>query len=67
MRLNYLTKFKSSLVKMSLADNYQHLVGKTLIEAGQEASIQKTDNHVSIYLFTLIILLLTYEFLGFSQ
>ncbi|KXN73413.1 hypothetical protein CONCODRAFT_3645 [Conidiobolus coronatus NRRL 28638] len=31
---------------MVSADNYQHLVGKTLIEADQEANIQKTNNHV---------------------
>ncbi|KXN73414.1 hypothetical protein CONCODRAFT_15545 [Conidiobolus coronatus NRRL 28638] len=31
---------------MVSADNYQNLVGKTLIKAGQESSVQKTDNHV---------------------
>ncbi|KXN73412.1 hypothetical protein CONCODRAFT_15543 [Conidiobolus coronatus NRRL 28638] len=31
---------------MTSADNYQHLVGKTLIEADKEAGFQRTDDHV---------------------
>jgi hypothetical protein len=29
------------------ADNYRYLIGKTLIELGKEAEINKTDKHAS--------------------
>ncbi|KXN73411.1 hypothetical protein CONCODRAFT_15542 [Conidiobolus coronatus NRRL 28638] len=31
---------------MTSENDYKHLVGKTLIEVGQEDNFQRTDNHV---------------------
>jgi hypothetical protein len=61
MRLNNFTKFKNSIIKMVSAENYQNLVGKTLIKSGQESSVQKSDNHVSFFVyFNLHLIIIIY-------
>jgi hypothetical protein len=48
---------------MKSADNFQHLVGKTLIESDQEANFQRTDEHVCFYLVLINNILILYIYI----